>query len=133
MNRKVLITGCNGFIGSHLVKFYSSKGYEVYGIDRNMNNVNIPNCKFVKCNLQNDDISKIYKEISPDVFIHCAGNASVGMSVEYPEMDFESNVGVLYKTLSSLVRANINPRFIFLSTAAVYGNPKELQIGRAHV
>ena len=128
MDKKVLITGCNGFIGSHLVDFYSSNGYEVYGLDIKINRQNISNCKFIECNLQDDNISEIYKEISPAIFIHCAGNASVGMSVEYPEMDFDSNVGVLYKTLSSIVRANINPKFIFLSTAAVYGNPKKLPI-----
>lgn len=128
MSKKVLVTGCNGFIGSHLVNFYSSNGYEVYGLDIRINKVNMINCKFIECNLQNEDMIKVYKEICPDIFIHCAGNASVGMSVDYPEMDFDSNVGVLYKTLSSVARANINPKFIFLSTAAVYGNPKELPI-----
>ncbi|WP_143315755.1 NAD-dependent epimerase/dehydratase family protein [Clostridium sp. HBUAS56017] len=128
MNRKVLITGCNGFIGSHLVNLYISKGYEVYGIDVINSKSSMRNCKFMECNLLDDDLSETYREISPDIFIHCAGNASVATSVKYPEMDFDSNVSVLYKTLSSLSRANINPRFIFLSTAAVYGNPKQLPI-----
>lgn len=133
MSKRILITGCNGFIGSHLVDFYICNGYEVYGLDIRITKKNISNCKFIECNLQNDDISTIYKEISPDIFIHCAGNASVGMSVKYPEMDFDSNVGVLYKTLSSLARGGINPKFIFLSTAAVYGNPKELPISEKTV
>ncbi len=125
--KKILITGCNGFIGSHMVQFYKNKGYDVYGLDIRINK-GLDRNKFIECDLLNDDMSKIYKEISPDIFIHCAGNASVGKSVEYPEMDFNSNVEVLYKTLSSLSRAKINPKFIFLSTAAVYGNPLQLPI-----
>lgn len=128
MGKKVLITGCNGFIGSHLVNFYKSNGYQIYGLDIKINSLHLKNCEFLECNLQNDDMSEVYKKINPDVFIHCAGNANVGMSVQYPEMDFDSNVGVLYKTLSSLSRANVNPRFIFLSTAAVYGNPQKSPI-----
>ena len=133
MNKKVLITGCNGFIGGHLVDFYKKKGFEVFGLDIKINKEDEPNCKFIKCNLQEEDMSKVYKKISPDIFIHCAGNASVGKSVEYPEMDFGSNVNVLYNTLSSITRAEINPKFIFLSTAAVYGNPKVLPISEKTV
>jgi len=128
MSKKIIITGCNGFIGSHIVDFYISKGYEVYGLDIRGGNTGDTKYKFIKCNLQEDNIGEIYKRINRDIFIHCAGNASVGKSVEYPKMDFNSNVNVLYKTLIDLFRENINPRFIFLSSAAVYGNPQELPI-----
>lgn len=128
MNRRALITGCNGFIGRHVLDSYISMGYEVYGLDIKCNNTSNIKCKFIECNLQEDNIGEIYKDINPDIFIHCAGNANVGKSVEYPEMDFNSNVNVLYRTLSALVRENINPRFVFLSSAAVYGNPQTLPI-----
>lgn len=126
--KKIIITGCNGFIGSHFVDFYKKKKYMVYGIDRNVTKVNDNNVKYYQFDLEDENISNFYKEVNPDFFIHCAGNANVGISVDYPEMDFNKNVGVLYKTLSSIKRAEINPRFIFLSSAAVYGNPSRLPI-----
>ena len=129
MKKKVIITGCNGFIGKRLVKFYNLKGYIVYGLGRKIEaSTDYKNVTFYSCDLESEDTVNLYKSISPDIFIHCAGNANVGVSVEYPELDFERNVGILYKTLSSIKRANIKPRFIFLSSAAVYGNPQILPI-----
>lgn len=130
--KKVIITGCNGFIGNHCMEFYKELGYDVYGIDIKISDEQKRNNKYIECNLSQDDMTGIYSLINPDIFIHCAGNASVGKSIEYPEMDFEGNVSVLYKTLSALVRGNLNPKFIFLSSAAVYGNVKELPITEEH-
>jgi UDP-glucose 4-epimerase len=129
LKKKVLITGCNGFIGRYLIRFYKSRGDFVYGIHRKQEgNISCENVKFLRHDLEFEDMGDIYRAISPDVFIHCAGNAHVGVSIEYPEIDFQSNVGILYKTLSSITRANIKPKVIFLSSAAVYGNPKNLPI-----
>lgn len=126
--KKILITGSNGFIGSKLCNFYEKKGFEVYGIDivgsQNLNE----NIKFISTNLETDDVSDLYKTINPNAIIHCAGSASVGLSVENPEFDFNRNVGVLYKTLSAIKHAEISPKFIYLSSAAVYGNPSILPI-----
>lgn len=126
--KKILITGCNGFIGNHLVEFYKAKNYDVYGIDISVMYENSENVTYYGYDLGSDEIYKLYETIKPDYFIHCAGNANVGISVEHPELDFERNVGVLYKTLSSLKRSETNPKFIFLSSAAVYGNPAKLPI-----
>ena len=126
--KKILITGCNGFIGNHLVKFYKAKKYMIYGIDISLKYADCDNVNYYKFDLESENISELYKSINPDYFIHCAGNASVGISVDHPELDFEKNVGVLYKTLSALKRAEIKSKFIFLSSAAVYGNPSILPI-----
>lgn len=131
MIKKVLITGCNGFIGYNLVNYYNSLEYDVYGIDL-FNNVVKDRCKFFECNMITEDVSSIYKEISPDIFIHCAGNANVGVSIQNPKFDYDSNVKVLYKTLASLEKEAINTKFIFLSSAAVYGNPMNLPITEEH-
>lgn len=125
---RLLITGSNGFIGSKLCSYYVNLGYEVVGIDiEESQNLN-KDIEFISINLENEDVSNLYKRINPKAIIHCAGSASVGLSVEHPEFDFNRNVGILYKTLSSIKSAGIYPKFIFLSSAAVYGNPKKLPI-----
>ena len=126
---KIIITGSNGFIGSKLCLFYLKKGFTVYAIDRPST---IPvvgsDVIFYPLDLEVQDASKLYEDIQPDFFIHCAGNANVGYSLEYPERDFQSNVSILYKTLFALKKAQVFPRLIFLSSAAVYGNPMILPI-----
>ena len=38
MNKKILITGCAGFIGYHLSKFFLEKNFLIYGVDKITNN-----------------------------------------------------------------------------------------------
>lgn len=132
-NNKVLITGCNGFIGSKIADFYVKKELVVYGIDVPGSIKRNDNVILYNYNLENDDLEDIYKEINPDIFIHCAGNANVSISVEKPKLDFERNVEVFYKTLLELKKAGINPRIIFLSSAAVYGNPQKLPVSESMI
>lgn len=126
--KKILITGSNGFIGSKLCEYYINKGFEVFGLDIAESIILNKDVEFVKVNLESDDVTDLFKEINPQAIIHCAGSASVGLSVENPELDFSRNVGVLYKTLLALKRAKINSKFIYLSSAAVYGDPDILPI-----
>ena len=48
MKKKIIVTGCCGFIGFHLIKKYLSKGYTVYGID-NFQKTMIKNIKLSGC------------------------------------------------------------------------------------
>jgi dTDP-glucose 4,6-dehydratase/UDP-glucose 4-epimerase len=64
-----------------------------------------------------------------DVVINCIGSANVGFSYTNTSEDFESNVGVVRKILEILRQGYLNHiKFVNLSSAAVYGNPKELPV-----
>ncbi|MBV4428310.1 NAD-dependent epimerase/dehydratase family protein [Clostridium tyrobutyricum] len=127
--KNIIITGCNGFIGGQLTEFYCKKNnFNVIGIGREESYIMDKRFEFLKYNLEKDDLTSLYKNINPEIIIHCAGSASVGKSIEFPEIDFNKNVKILYKILFSIKNAKINPQFIFLSSAAVYGNPKRLPI-----
>ena len=68
-------------------------------------------------------------DIKPDVIIHCAGNTGIQSSVEYPAYDFTSSVTLSHNLMFSLHKLNLtHTRFIFLSSAGVYGSPKTLPI-----
>lgn len=121
----IIVTGCNGFIGSNLVQFYTHKGYNVIGIDKSNNN---SNGDYINCDLEKEELEDIFIKIKPDYLIHCAGSADVSLSIKYPSTDFNSNVKVLHKVLYSLKEVNKKCKIIFLSSAAVYGNPVKIPI-----
>jgi UDP-glucose 4-epimerase len=111
---RVVILGGRGFIGFNLVNLFQQQGHEIKTHTRE---------EFI----HNEKLSK-YLENS-DVVINCIGSANVGFSYTNTSEDFESNVGVVRTILEILREQNLNHvKFINLSSASVYGNPKQLPI-----
>lgn len=126
--KKVLITGANGFLGNHILKYFKANGYEVKGwghIERKKDD-----CIVYSVNMEDPvAIEEALIIFKPDIIIHCAGSANVNLSVSKPEEDFNGNVKLTHNLLFSLKKANLmNTRVVFLSSAAVYGNPTRLPI-----
>ena len=64
MIKKVLVTGCSGFIGKEVCDFFLSKNYKVYGLDK-VKNTNLNKILFFKCDIMNkENLLKIFKEIN---------------------------------------------------------------------
>lgn len=126
--RKVLITGASGFIGSTLLKKFKIEGYKVVGwnrIETIINGVKIHSVDMTK----KDNIVNALSQEKPDIIIHCAGSADVGKSVMNPEMDYEGNVTLTHNLLFAIHKCKLErKRFVFLSSAGVYGNPISLPI-----
>ena len=121
---KILIIGSEGFIGSHCVDYFHSKGFEVFQADVNESVEN----NFYKIERQNSDFSAPFKEHQFDVCINASGSAHVGFSFENPSKDFELNVVNVQKILVAIRDYNPDCKFINFSSAAVYGNPQTLPI-----
>ena len=121
---KILIIGSKGFIGSHCVDYFQSKGFEVFQGDVNESKES----NFYKIERQNSDFSLPFKEHQFDVCINASGSAHVGFSFENPSRDFELNVVNVQKILVAIRDLNSNCKFINFSSAAVYGNPQFLPI-----
>ncbi len=118
MTEKVIITGANGFIGRALTEYMISQGHEVTGWD--VHNVDMTRLA---------DIESALDGCTPDIIIHCAGSANVSDSVANPDRDFALNVGITHNLLNAMQRKDLNhTRLVYLSSAAVYGNPKHLPI-----
>jgi UDP-glucose 4-epimerase len=121
---KILIIGSKGFIGSHCVDFFHSKGFVVHQVDiYDSNELN-----YYKIDIQNSDFSSPFKENKFDVCINASGSAHVGFSFEKPSKDFELNVINVQKILVAIRDYNPECKFINFSSAAVYGNPESLPI-----
>ncbi len=128
---KIIITGSSGFIGNHLSR-YLSENHEILGID--CNSVESPNNakKFINMKLPNERLAKIIRSFQPDVLIHTAGPANVGQSMVTPLADFENSVLVWAHILEQIRNNHRECRVIFLSSAAVYGNPIKLPVPETH-
>lgn len=123
---KIIVTGSSGFLGSRIAHSFAVLGNEVIGFDINT----IPHFQFrqIQQDLLSADYSKLFSEFKPDLLVHCAGNANVGVSVENPELDFELGVHLLHRLLFGLKSCSVKPHCVFMSSAAVYGDPESLPI-----
>jgi len=125
-----VITGANGFIGSSLTTFLSTRNHELTCMSNHANDGS--NLKHVYGNhriaLPSDEAIDLIKHVKPDILIHAAGRSSVPLSVEEPASDYASGPPVVFQLLDALRLHSPQSIFLFLSSAAVYGNPATLPI-----
>ena len=136
MKKKVIVTGCSGFIGFHLTSALLNKGYEVIGIDRlnEAYDVNLKkfrlskmkdheNLKFLNFNLSNinsyDELEKLSNEVS--AVYHMAARAGVRQSFLTPENYVEDNT-VATTNIAKFTKSNNIEKLIIASTSSIYGN-----------
>lgn len=136
MKVKVLVTGGAGFIGSHLVDRLVAEGSEVVVLDNlytgKIGNLSksINNIKFVRGDVRDPNLTKkLIQDV--DVVFHLAANASVPDSVKNPTYDFETNLVGTFNLLKASINSNVK-KFIYASSAAVYGEPKYIPIDEEH-
>lgn len=127
---KILVTGAGGFIGSSLCSALFQDGHDVLGLDLCIPKVGVPYHQ-IQCDLLTIDLSKILEDVKPDWILHCAGNANVGLSIQDPFMDLNGSYVLLHRLLYAIKAALRHARLLFLSSAAVYGNPEKLPITEA--
>ncbi len=126
---RILVTGGAGYIGSHFLKELrdSKNKYEVLVVDNLSNGFkeNIIFGKLVVANLlDKEKIQEIVSEFKPELIVHFAAFISVPESVKNPLMYYENNFIGSLNLIDAAVKNNVN-KFIFSSTAAVYGMPEE--------
>jgi UDP-glucose 4-epimerase len=134
MTKRAVVTGAAGFIGSHLVTLLLDRGYSVIGID-NLRTGLLQNIaeslkndgfQFLEQDVCNEKLLDVIKE-DIDVIFHLAAISSVKLSVENPILVNDTNVKGTINVLE-MARKRDAERFIFSSSAAVYGNPNTLPI-----
>ncbi|MBL0742457.1 NAD-dependent epimerase/dehydratase family protein [Chryseolinea lacunae] len=121
---KILIIGSKGFIGSHALHFFSTR-HETWGCDV-FTDYNEEN--FFLIDTLSPSYHSLFQKTDFDVCINCAGAASVPDSLKHPERDYELNTHLVFKLLNSIRQFSPSCKFINISSAAVYGNPKALPI-----
>ena len=128
---KILVIGGAGYIGSHVTYELCDNGYNVIVVDDLstgfMENID-PRAEFIKKTYSNLD-KKIYKEV--DCVVHLAALKAAGESMENPIMYANHNIIDSLKLINLCIENNIN-KFIFSSSAAVYGLPQYKPLDEKH-
>lgn len=121
---KILIIGSKGFLGSHFVNYFEKKS-EVYKCDVQ---VDYTASNYFLVDATNADYNDIFQNNSFDFCINCSGAANVSDSITNPHRDFLLNTVNVFKQLDAIRKHNNTCKYINMSSAAVYGNPKKLPI-----
>ena len=135
---KVLLAGGAGYIGSHTCVELIEAGHSVIIADNHSNScpvaierveeitgTKIPHYEADVCDPE--AVEKIFSENEIDAVIHFAGLKAVGESCEKPVMYYRNNIDSTLTLLETMKRHNVN-RFIFSSSATVYGTPKTVPL-----
>ena len=140
----ILVTGGDGYIGSHCVLALIKKGHDVIVFDSHTTgHSEISNfiskldyggnlIKSVEGNLLNkEEIDDVLSVNKIDAIIHFAAFSQVAESVKNPGKYYQNNVSGTINLLNSMVDHKVN-QIIFSSTAAVYGEPEYVPIDEKH-
>ena len=136
--KTIIITGVAGYIGSQLAIYLLRNNYEIIGIDdfsnssqKDIKSLNeFKRFKFYKKNINNIEI-RLFKRKKIDFFIHLAAISSVDRANISQIETYKTNVIGLISAVKLADKLKCKT-FLFSSSAAVYGNTKQLPILENH-
>jgi len=131
---KILVVGGAGYIGSHMVKALLKADFEVLVLDNLSTGYRelLTGGTFVQGSLgDNELIDHLFQEHRIDAVMHFAAFSQVGESVQNPLKYYRNNIAETVSLVDAMVRHRVG-RFIFSSTAAVYGEPVRTPIAEDH-
>ena len=131
---KILVVGGVGYIGSHMIKRFKGTKYQIEILDNlsSGQESNALNYKLHICDLSDKkSVHKILLENNYDLVMHFAASINVEESYNNPEKYKQNNIVNTLNLLDCMRELKIN-RFIFSSSAAVYGEPVIIPINEQH-
>jgi UDP-glucose 4-epimerase len=132
---KIAVTGGCGFIGSHTVDLLVENGHKVTVFDNlstgSMENLNDDAVFYEGDITDRTQVDVFFTREKPDAVMHLAAQIDVQTSMKNPAYDAEVNImGTV--NLLDLGKKHSIKRFVYSSSAAVYGNPEYLGIDEEH-
>lgn len=138
--KKLIVTGSNGLIGSEVVTYFDSLGWQVYGVDNNMRadffgekgdtrwnqrRLEATCAHFRHHELDIRDragVQALVEQIQPDMIVHAAAQPSHDLAASRPFDDFDVNAGGTLNLLEAARRFVPDAVFVHMSTNKVYGD-----------
>ena len=139
--RKILVTGGAGYIGSHTTLSLLQADFEVVVLD-NLSNSSVESlfrvekiagraATFIQGDIRDSALlGRFFSEHSVDAVLHFAGLKAVGESVSQPLRYYDNNVHGSQVLLQAMGDAGVY-RFVFSSSATVYGEPAQMPISES--
>ncbi len=132
---KILVVGGAGYIGSVMTKQLLDAGHTPVVLD----DLSTGNRKAVEDSIafyeghlgDTNLLESIFAKEKIELVMHFAAKISVPESVERPDIYYRNNVSKTLNLLDAMIKYKCN-KFVFSSTAAVYGNPEYLPIDESH-
>jgi len=131
---RCLITGCEGFIGSHLADLLVGMGHEVYGMVYG-DTGNIEHLKgkitIMRCDINDaENVNEVLRGSKPDYIFHLAAQSFVMTSWEDPYLTLKTNILGTLNLLEGIRMMGINPLVEIVGSSSVYGprSPEELPL-----
>ncbi len=138
MDKRVLVTGGAGYIGSHTCVELLNAGFEIVVVD-NLSNSKIEsihrveritgkNIPFFAVDIGDRvEMRKILSRFPVEIVVHFAGFKAVGESCEKPLLYYQNNIAGTLNLCEEMARAGVR-RMVFSSSATVYGDPHAVPI-----
>lgn len=132
--KSVLVTGANGFLGCYLCRHFSARGWSVAGIDASAPSQTLLNSlsQYGQWSLPSPRLGPLLQEFRPELILHCAGRALPVESFRSPAADYAAGPALTFEVLDQVRQFAPRARFVLLSSAAVYGQPKSLPVDEGH-
>ncbi len=132
------ITGVTGQDGAYLVQLLLNEGYNVIGLTRSYNNINLRNFKYLniagqikieECDLLDfSSIIKILIKYKPDEFYNLGAQSSVGISFEQPIGTINYNTQSVLNLLESVRLLKLDTKIYQASSSEMFGRVKSLPV-----
>jgi UDP-glucose 4-epimerase len=127
----ILVTGGAGYIGSHTVAELLAHGEQVVVVDNlatgHRQSV-APEAQFYHGDIRDAEfMDRVFAENEIEAVIHFAASSLVGESVQKPLDYYHNNLFGTHSLVTAMLKRGID-KIVFSSTAAVYGEPKQVPI-----
>jgi nucleoside-diphosphate-sugar epimerase len=123
---RLLVTGATGFVGRWLSRMAEASGWEVYGLSRSAVGLHRHYCADIRDKM---DVEEVVAAVCPNVVVHLAGISHPLDAEANPVTTIDTNVGGTRNLLDALQPSQ---RFVYASTAHVYGAPMGMPIDESH-